>query len=414
MINLKDSVSELFTLGDLYVSDFISEDDKTPRNKYDLTLLLDKDTGLVKLKDVAPKNMMWGKYWYRSGINSTMRVELKKIVDSVLTTVPYNKNDIFLDIACNDGTLLSHVPDSFFKVGIDPAENSFKSESEKVSDIIIQDFFSKESYNKFLNGKKAKIITIIAMFYDIESPLKFLDDITEVMDDEGILVLQLSYTPLMLQQLAFDNICHEHIYYYSLSSLQNLLSQKNLDVVDVKLNDVNGGSFRVYIRKSVANKNNFKSSPYRDVANFRIKSILEYENKLKLNDVKTYLDFFSNIQKLRQQTVNFIKSVKKEGKVVWGYGASTKGNTLLQWFGLDNTMIDAIADKSSYKHGLKTIGTNIPIVSEDEMRKQKPDYLLILPWHFVSEFKKREKDFLEQGGKFIVPCPNFQIITKYD
>jgi hypothetical protein len=247
------------------------------------------------------------------------------------------------------------------------------------------------------------------MFYDIESPLKFLDEIYQIMDDEGILVLQLSYTPLMLQQLAFDNICHEHIYYYSLSSLQNLLVQKKLSVVDVELNDVNGGSFRVYIRKQDANPNNFKTAPYRDVANFKIQSLLEYEKSLKLNDPKTYSEFYSRINELKNETVEFIKKVKKEGKTIWGYGASTKGNTLLQWYGLDSTLIDAIADKSSYKHGSKTIGTNIPIVSEEEMRRNKPDYLLILPWHFVQEFKKRESNYLESGGKFIIPCPKFEV-----
>ena len=401
---------ELFTLGDFYVSDFILKDDNNDRKKYDLTLLLDQESGLVKLKNTPPKDMMWGKYWYRSGVNLTMRKDLKNVVDSVLNTIPYNDNDIFLDIACNDGTLLSYVPDSFYKVGIDPAEDSFKIESEKVSNLIIQDYFSSKVYNEHLNGKKAKIITIISMFYDIETPLHFLDEITEIMDDEGILVLQLSYTPLMIQQLAFDNICHEHVYYYSLSSLQNILNQKNLNVVDVKLNDVNGGSFRVYIRKSIANQNNFQTAPYRDVANFRTQSILSYEKSLKLNEQQTYVDFYNKIDQLKNVTVEFIKNAKKEGKTIWGYGASTKGNTLLQWYGLDNTHIDAIADKSVYKHGTKTVGTNIPIVSEEEMRKQKPDYLLILPWHFVQEFKKREIDYLNDGGKFIIPCPKFEII----
>ena len=401
---------ELFTLGDFYVSDFILKDDNNDRKKYDLTLLLDQESGLVKLKNTPPKDMMWGKYWYRSGVNLTMRKDLKNVVDSVLNTIPYNDNDIFLDIACNDGTLLSYVPDSFYKVGIDPAEDSFKIESEKVSNLIIQDYFSSKVYNEHLNGKKAKIITIISMFYDIETPLQFLDEITEIMDDEGILVLQLSYTPLMIQQLAFDNICHEHVYYYSLSSLQNILNQKNLNVVDVKLNDVNGGSFRVYIRKSIANQNNFQTAPYRDVANFRTQSILSYEKSLKLNEQQTYVDFYNKIDQLKNVTVEFIKNAKKEGKTIWGYGASTKGNTLLQWYGLDNTHIDAIADKSVYKHGTKTVGTNIPIVSEEEMRKQKPDYLLILPWHFVQEFKKREIDYLNDGGKFIIPCPKFEII----
>jgi len=401
---------ELFSLGDLYVSDFLSKDDINERKKYDITLMLDKESGLLRLKNIPPKDMMWGKYWYRSGINTTMRNELKGIVDSVLTTIPYQQNDVFLDIASNDGQLLSNVPDTFYRVGIDPAEDSFKIEAEKVSDLIIQDYFGAAVYKKYLNERKAKFITIIAMFYDIENPLQFLDEVQEIMDDEGILVLQLSYTPLMLQQLAYDNLCHEHVYYYTLTSLKKLLNQKQLNVVDVELNDVNGGSFRAYIRKTNAEPKNFKTAQYRDVANFRIESLLAYEESLQLNNPQTYINFYDKICWLKKETVDFILQEKAKGKTIFGYGASTKGNTLLQWYGLNNTHIDAIAERSEYKYGYRTIGSNIPICSEEDMRKAKPDYLLILPWHFVNEFKERESDYLKNGGKFIIPCPKFEII----
>ena len=403
---------ELFSLGKLYVSDFTLQSDNNERKKYDLTITLDQETELLRLTSTPPKDMMWGKYWYRSGTNATMRDELKNIVESVLTTIPYNNDDVFLDIACNEGILLGNVPSNFYKVGIDPADYSFKKESEKVSDLIIQDYFSANKYKEKMGDRKAKIITIIAMFYDLENPTEFLNDVIEIMDDDGILVIQMSYTPLMLKQLAFDNIVHEHCYYYTLSSFKKLLTGVGLNIVDVELNDVNGGSFRVYIRKNTANIKDFKTSPYRDVANFRINSLLKYEESLKLNDVETYEKFYQDILQLKQETVDFIKREKAKGKTIWAYGASTKGNTLLQWYGLDNTYIDGIAERSEYKYGLKTVGTNIPIFSEEDMRKANPDYLLILPWHFVNEFKKRESNYLENGGKFIIPCPKFEIISR--
>ena len=403
---------ELFSLGKLYVSDFTLQSDNNERKKYDLTITLDQETELLRLTSTPPKDMMWGKYWYRSGTNATMRDELKNIVESVLTTIPYNNDDVFLDIACNEGILLGNVPSNFYKVGIDPADYSFKKESEKVSDLIIQDYFSANKYKEKMGDSKAKIITIIAMFYDLENPTEFLNDVIEIMDDDGILVIQMSYTPLMLKQLAFDNIVHEHCYYYTLSSFKKLLTGVGLNIVDVELNDVNGGSFRVYIRKNTANIKDFKTSPYRDVANFRINSLLKYEESLKLNDVETYEKFYQDILQLKQETVDFIKREKAKGKTIWAYGASTKGNTLLQWYGLDNTYIDGIAERSEYKYGLKTVGTNIPIFSEEDMRKANPDYLLILPWHFVNEFKKRESNYLENGGKFIIPCPKFEIISR--
>jgi hypothetical protein len=182
------------------------------------------------------------------------------------------------------------------------------------------------------------------------------------------------------------------------------------DIVDAQLNDINGGSFRVYCMKKNADKTKFSTQPNRDVCDFRINSLLEYEKKLNLDKKETWIDFYNQINELKEKTVDFIKSEKEKGKKIWAYGASTKGNTLLQYFNLDNTLIDGIAERSIYKFGLKTVGTNIPIYSEDEMRKQKPDYLLVLPWHFINEFVERESEYLKGGGKFIVPCPKFEII----
>ncbi len=251
------------------------------------------------------------------------------------------------------------------------------------------------------------------MFYDLIDPNPFIKDVYEVLDDNGIWVLQLSYTPLMIKQLAFDNICHEHAYYHSLQSFKTLFKNHGLKIVDCSLNDVNGGSFRVYVQKEIADISSFGTSPLRDVCNFRIESLLEYESRhYDLSNSDLWDKFQNDIENLRKQTVDFIKEEKAKGKIICGYGASTKGNTLLQWFGLDHTLIDAIAERSPYKFGMKTIGTNIPILSEEEVRAMKPDYMLVLPWHFISEFIQREDEYLTNGGKFIVPCPKFEIISK--
>jgi NDP-4-keto-2,6-dideoxyhexose 3-C-methyltransferase len=402
---------ELFTLGDLYVSDFIKENESPRGGKVELKMMLEENTGAVRLEKCAPLDTMYGKYWYRSGINQTMKNELKDITQNILSLVNLKENDIWIDIACNDGTLLSFIPKNLIRVGIDPVDDSFKKESEKNADLIIQDYFSYEVFSKSKFSKsKAKVVTSIAMFYDLDNPEKFIQDVYKVLDNDGLWVLQLSYTPLMIKQMAFDNICHEHIYYYSLFNLKNLFESNGFKIVDCQLNDINGGSFRVYAMKDVGDIKKFSTQPNRDVCQFRVNSILEYEKTLKLDKEETWNNYFDDILKLKEETVDFIRSEKEKGKVIWGYGASTKGNTLLQYFGLDNTLIDGIAERSVYKWGLKTVGTNIPIYSEDEMRKANPDYLLVLPWHFINEFKQRENDFLKKGGKFIVPCPKFEII----
>lgn len=403
-------MKELFSLGDLYVSDFLKPSEMPRHNKVEMKLMLD-DNEAVRLETPAPCETMYGKYWYRSGINATMKNELKGIVLSITNLVKLQPGDLWIDIASNDGTLLSFVPPNILKVGIDPADDTFKADAEKHADLVIQDYFGARAFRQSKFGHhQAKVITSIAMFYDLEDPDIFIKDVHNVLDGNGLWVLQLSYTPLMLEQLAFDNICHEHIFYYSLFNLKSLLEKNGFKIVDCQLNDVNGGSFRVYAMKQDADPRHFASQPYRDVSNFRISSLLAYEGTLNLASTDTWKNFYERINALKEQTVSFIKTEKAKGKIIWGYGASTKGNTLLQYFGLDNTLIDGIAERSPYKYGLRTVGTDIPIYSEDEMREAKPDYLLVLPWHFINEFREREVDFLARDGQFIVPCPRFEVI----
>lgn len=402
-------MKELFSLGKLYPSDFLRENETPRSNPVELKLVLD-DNGFVRLENRAEFDVMYGKYWYRSGINNTMKLALKDIVDSILGVAKIRDGDLWLDIASNDGTLLSYVPSNLNRIGIDPADDTFKAEAEKHADLIIQDFFSAQAFQNHLVNARAKIVTSIAVFYDLEQPELFIRDVEKVLDDNGLWVMQLSYTPLMLTQLAFDNICHEHLYYYSLFNLKKLLENNGFKIVDCQLNNVNGGSFRVYIMKQSGDERQFASKTHRDVCNFRINSILEYEKTLKMDSADTWLNFFERVNNLKQKTVDFIRSVRNEGKTVWAYGASTKGNTLLQYFGLDSTLIDAIAERSPAKYGMRTVGTNIPIHPESVMRAANPDYLLVLPWHFIDEFHSREMDYLLEGGKFIVPCPKFEVL----
>ncbi len=403
-------MKELFSLGKLYVSDFLKPDEQPRNPPVEMKLMMD-DKGRVRLNDVAPMDTMYGKYWYRSGINATMRNELKSIVDSITGIYKLKENDLWIDIACNDGTLLSYVPKDLLRVGIDPADDTFFNESKQHSNLIIQDYFTAETFKRSRFGNlKAKVITSIAMFYDLEHPEKFIQDVHEVLDDDGVWVLQLSYTPLMINQVAFDNIVHEHLYYYSLANLRALLEENGFKVMDCQLNDVNGGSFRVYAMKAGANFNKFGSQAFRDVCDVRNISLEIFEASHDYNEAHRWSTFFLRIEELKKEVRDFIVFREEEGKTVWAYGASTKGNTLLQYFGLDNTLITGIADRSPAKWGLRTVGTNIPITSEEEMRKAKPDYLLVLPWHFINEFMEREKEYLQGGGKFIVPCPKFEVI----
>lgn len=398
-------LTPLFSLGKLCVSDFIPLDDNIKYPKQELKVCLDEISGLVQLEQSTDLDQMYRKYWYNSGTNPSMVNHLNDIVLDICKNTNFKIGDKWLDIASNDGTLLSKVPSNLIKVGCDPSDCATRSQNGTFA--LVNDYFSSAVSSQF---GKFKVITAIAMFYDLNDPLSFLKDIYNSLTDDGLFVIELSYLPLMIEQLAFDAICHEHVCFYSLEVLNRLYKRSGLTIVNAQINDCNGGSIRVYAQKDIADKSTYGTEPYRSVAKFRISSIYSYEQTYSLKDKEVYDNFFFEINELKTKTVNFIHNVRAKGKSVAAIGASTKGNTLLQYFGLDNNYIDYIAERQPMKYGLKTVGTNIPIISDEEMRKRNPDYLLVLPWHFISEFKKREKDYLDRGGKFIVPCPNFEIV----
>ena len=248
------------------------------------------------------------------------------------------------------------------------------------------------------------------LFYDLEHPQKFVSDVKSVMDPDGLWVVQMSYLPLMLKQNAFDNICHEHLEYYSLQSFEYLLRLQGMRVVDVELNDVNGGSFRAYVRNNGADEKCFGDETYRSLAVDRVRQMREHEIKIGLDNKETYSAFAMWVARIKQDVSAFIREQVQMGKQVYVYGASTKGNTLLQYFGLDDSLITAAAERNPDKWGRVTVGTHIPIISEEQARSAKPDYFLVLPWHFIEEFKRRERDYLKSGGRFILPAPHFVLI----
>ena len=410
---------KLIELGSMYTSDFVDNTNASNgRKKYSLDLVWNEKLGCPTLTEQPSGEEMWGKYWYKSGTNMSMKIALLDVVESVLAHKNmkhylFDEKKVWLDIACNDGTLLSYVDsNSFFRVGIDPIEEKYIAEALHHSESIVQDYFTYDAWERAKAPKKADVVTSIAMFYDLQDPFTFAQDVEKVLDDDGIWILQLSYTPLMMNQLAFDNICHEHWAYHNLSSVQRILATANMKVLNAELNDVNGGSIRIYAVKNKANMNLFGSAPKRDVWAMNVQAI--FNNEHHYDNLPVWNDFANNVAMLRMKTTDFIDKANREGKSVWGYGASTKGNTLLQHFDLDNTKIEAIAERNSNKWGLYTIGSNIVIKSEQEMRDAQPDYVLVLPWHFISEFLTREREYLEKGGAFIVPCPQFRIYTKED
>ena len=396
-------LTPILSLGLQYPSNFIelnSISDKREQIPLELIFCEKKDCGLLQLKHTASRESLYKEYWFRSGLNEKMVDALKDITKSVEKRISLSENDIVLDIGCNDGTLLRSYQSKVRLVGFEPASN-LMNEASKDTDLIINNFFSFYEFVQHFPNERIKVITSIAMFYDLEDPNSFVSDIVNCLDQDGIWVIQMAYLIPMLELNAFDNIVHEHLEYWSLKSLKRLLEEHDLEIFDVELNDVYGGSFRIFVKTKKNDKINIQNS---------VDEFLKKEDEFGLEKKETYLNFANRVNSLKNKLNDFIKKEISNGKLIYAYGASTKGNTLLQFYNLNNKLISKAADRDSKKFGKMTVGSNIPVISEEQARDEKPDYFLVLPWHLVDFFKERENEFLNNGGKFIVPLPDFKII----
>jgi len=362
----------------------------------------EKACGLLQMEHTVPPEILYSAYWYRSGTNETMRKHLRGIAEDAVAI--FNKpNARVLDIGCNDGTLLKYYPADFQKYGVDPSDVA----QEIKGDItVVQDIFPSDELKSRLQGKQLDIITSIAMFYDLEDPIAFTKEIKKVLSPEGIWIFEMSYMPTMLKMTSYDTICHEHLEYYSLAVIEYILKQAGMKIFNVALNAINGGSIRCY----GTHVDNFLYKKDEFIHN--IKALHQEEFDLELDTNKPYKNFQDRVNVHKDELISLLKRLKKEGKRIHIYGASTKGNTILQWCGIDNRVIDVAAERNPDKYGARTLGTDIPIVSEAESRAMNPDYYLVLPWHFKEEFIERERETLNKGIGLIFPLPTIEIIKK--
>jgi SAM-dependent methyltransferase len=329
-----------------------------------------------------------------------MRTALEDIANKSCKVASPRAGDIVIDIGCNDGTLLrSYRIPGLKLVGFEPAKNLVE-QARQGTDYIFNNFFGFNLFRKEFPRSKAKIITSIAMFYDLDDPDTFVGDIVRCLEPKGIWVVQQNYLVSMLKQNGFDNIGHEHLTYYSLHTMTQLLSLHDLEVFDVETNEVNGGSFRTYI----ARRGKFE-------VHESVKEMKKLETKLFSDKPSIYATFAKDIRGIRSQLRKFIGDEVNAGKKVYVYGASTRGNTILQYSGLDHRLIRKATDANPEKWGLRTPGTDIPIVSKAEARRDNPDYFLVLPHHFLEEIRLEESEYLRSGGRFIVPLPRFRIVA---
>jgi hypothetical protein len=351
--------------------------------------------GLVQLAgDYALDEMYGQNYGYRSGLNASMVRHLTQKVERLRALRPVVDGDVVLDIGSNDGTTLGAYPRGPRLVGIDPTIAKF---GHHYRDDIVKcaDFFNAQTYRAVVGDKQAKIVTSISMFYDLPQPLQFVRDIASVLADDGIWHFEQSYLPLMLERNSYDTVCHEHLEYYGLAQVVWLLDQAGLCIVDVEFNDINGGSFAVTARRGTTHAD-------------KVRALLQAEQASA--GPAAWQRFTSFVARHRVELPATLRALQQQGRSVMGLGASTKGNVVLQYCGIDASLLPFVAEVNPDKFGCTTPGTCIPIVSEAEALAKNPDVLLVLPWHFRGTFLSTMKPFLARGGRLLFPLPQLEFV----
>jgi hypothetical protein len=383
---------QIYNFGNHYVSNFVQKKNIKKGVKAPLNLVYCKNCQLLQLEHSAPQELMYKKfYWYRSGVTNTMKVALKDIFLNIKKMSIMKKGDTILDIGANDGTLLKYFKnEGFTTIGCEPAKNLTK-ELMRNSKFVINNFWDFKYLNNILKKnklKKPKVITAIGMFYDLEDPSKFISDAAKSLDNNGVFIAQLMCLDSMIKKNDLGNICHEHLEFYSYPSLKYLFEKNGLKIMKIEENEINGGSYRIFCKKN-------------------IKKSITYKENTSLKDI---MRFIKRVKKNKKACINFLKRSKIDKKKVFIYGASTKGNTLLQYYGINSKIIPYASERSPEKWGKYTIGTGVKIISENEARKLNPNYFFVMPYSFIKEFIIREKKWLKSGGKFILPYPNFKVL----
>jgi len=383
-------LKNIHNFGNIFVSNFVSSKNIKKGIKAPLKLVFCSNCKLLQLEHSAPQEIMYKKfYWYKSGITKTMRDGLKELYLDIRKKCKLKKGDVILDIGANDGTLLKYFKNNnFITIGCEPA-NNLQKELKSNCDYVIHDFWNSKHLKKIPHKhRKLKVITAIGMFYDLEDPSLFIKHAADALDDNGIFVAQLMCLQSMLKMNDLGNICHEHLEYYSYDSLKYLFEKNGLKIFKITENNINGGSYRVYCKKN-------------------IKKSVTYNEQTSYKNIKK---FISNVIKNKNETISFLNKSKKDGKKVFLYGASTKGNTLLQYYKIDNKLVQYAAERSKDKWGKYTIGSGIEIITEEMARNLNPDYFYVMPYGFINEFVLREKKWLNKGGRFLLPYPKFKIV----
>ena len=396
-----NKLKKIFNLGNQKLTGFFLDHKNQNIPSGSLSMVFCEKCKLLQLENSFEAEVMYGQnYGYMSSLNKSMLMHLKNKSLKLKKIANLKSKDLVIDIGSNDGSFLSFFENRYKLIGVDPTIKKLKKFYRK--DIIkIDNFFQKEYIKKHSN-KNAKLITSISMFYDLENPQGFSNEVYDILEDDGIWHVEQSYMPMMLKHNSYDTICHEHLEYYSLTSIKNIFDKTGFKIIDLEFNNINGGSFALTLAKK-------KSKKYQETSKL-INWLLKKEDIFNYNHPKTFYQFFENVKKHKKVLRDLLLNLKDMKKKVLGYGASTKGNVILQYCKIDSSLLSYVGEVNKYKFNKFTPGSKIKIISENNAKLMQPDYFLVLPWHFKNFIINKEKNFLSKKRRLIFPLPDIEII----
>jgi hypothetical protein len=397
----KDLISVL-DLGEQQLTGRFPSSESESVSEGPLELVWSPTSRLLQLSCTFDLDEMYGQsYGYRSGLNAAMVDHLTRKVRRLEEAYGVSSGDSVVDIGSNDATTLrAYTTAGLRRVGVDPTGSKFV-EFYPADITLIPDFFPTPELSQVMGGARAKIVTSIAMFYDLDDPVSFAQSVSQILERDGVWHLEQSYMPSMLRMTSYDTICHEHLEYYTLGNIKYICDRADLRILDVEVNQVNGGSFAVNVCRRDSNLTGNA---------VLVDWFLEREDTLGLDTEAPFRAFEQRVFEHRRALRSLLDALNADGKKVLGYGASTKGNVVLQFCGMTSKDLACIAEVNPDKFGAYTPGTHIPIVSSVDAEAMKPDYYLVLPWHFREGILNREREFLATGGKMIFPFPNVEVV----
>lgn len=378
-----------------------------PQETYPLDLVFCPACTLVQITETVPPEKLFREYLYFSSFSDTMLAHAQKLAERMTKSRGLDGQRLVVEIASNDGYLLQYYKRAGVRVlGIEPAENIAQVARDERGVETLCEFFSEDLARQLkLNGQGADVLhahNVLAHVADLNG---FVCGLELLLKDDGVAIIEVPYVKEMIDRCEFDTIYHEHLCYFSLTALDHLFQRNGLAIGDVELLPIHGGSLRIFVQQKAA-----LSTKDKPEGSLRVQQMLKEEALWGVGSPEFYRGFAAKVDSLRGQLLQTLAELKARGKGIAAYGASAKGSTLLNYFGIGQETIDFVADRSPIKQGLYTPGTHLPIYAPEKLLQAMPDYVLLLTWNFAGEILAQQAEYRRRGGRFVIPIPEVSVV----